>query len=165
MSETPGTYHVYPVHSLPIIAIDPGLSGAIAALVEGQIQAHPLPLAGKSLDLAAIAGTIKGFSPTLAVIEKVHAMPGQGVSSMFAFGQGYGAILGILAALGVRAELVPPQTWKRVVLQGTTKDKAAAIAYCRRAFPDVPLILPRCRKPHDGIADAICLLEYGRRCL
>jgi hypothetical protein len=41
--------------------------------------------------------------------------------------------------------------------------KDAAIAYCRRAFPDVPLVMPRCRNPHDGIADSLCILQYGLR--
>ena len=56
--------------------------------------------------------------------------------------------------------------WKKTVLAGTAKDKDAAIEYCRRAFPQVSLLPgPRCRKPHDGMADALCLLEYGRRVL
>jgi hypothetical protein len=46
------------------------------------------------------------------------------------------------------------------VLAGTTKDKDAAIAYCRRAFPDVALVLPRCRVPHDGIADAVWVKKF-----
>ncbi|WP_239651517.1 Holliday junction endonuclease [Neosynechococcus sphagnicola] len=146
-----------------LIAIDPGLSGAISILHSGTLTAHPRPLAGKELVLGAIAQLIRSANPSLAVLEKVHSMPGQGVSSTFKFGTGYGSILGILVVLGIRTELVPPQTWKRVVLQGTTKDKDAAISYCRRAFPNVALVLPRCRKPHDGIADALCLLEYGRR--
>jgi crossover junction endodeoxyribonuclease RuvC len=146
-----------------IIAIDPGLSGAIAIL-NGELSAQPLPIAGKELDLGELARLIQNAYPVLAVVEKVHSMPGQGVSSTFKFGTGFGSILGILAALGIRTELIPPQTWKRVILQGTDKSKDAAIAYCRRAFPDVPLVLPRCRKPHDGIADALCLLEYGRQC-
>lgn len=146
-----------------IVAIDPGLSGAIAILHQGKVTAQPMPLAGKTLDLVELATIIKQVSPSLAIIEKVHAMPGQGVTSMFTFGMGYGAIQGIVAALGIRLELISPQAWKKVVLAGTAKDKDAAIAYCRRAFPSVPLVLPRCRKPHDGIADALCILEYGRR--
>lgn len=166
MTETVGSYEFSRGsfrEASSIIAIDPGMGGAIAILHRGKVGARPLPIAGKTLDLAELTTIIRQASPALAIMEKVHAMPGQGVTSMFTFGTGYGAIQGIVAALGIRLELVPPQTWKRVVLLGTDKSKDAAIAYCRRAFPDVPLVLPRCRKPHDGIADALCLLEYGRR--
>lgn len=157
MSETTGRY----LKSETIIGIDPGKNGAIAIRRGNQITALPMPLAGKELDLPAIAEIIRDAD--LVVIEKVHSMPGQGVTSMFTFGCGYGAIQGITAALQIRTELVAPQTWKSSVLKGTKKDKDAAIAYCRRAFPDVPLVLPRCRKPHDGLADALCLAEYGCR--
>lgn len=148
---------------MTIIAIDPGLKGAISILQADVVRAEPLPVAGKDLDLPALASTIIEVAPALAVVEKVHSMPGQGVASMFKFGKGYGSLLGILAALGVPTELVTPQTWKRSVLKGTAKDKAAAIDYCRRVFPNVPLVPPGCRKPHDGMADALALLEYARR--
>jgi crossover junction endodeoxyribonuclease RuvC len=146
-----------------IIAIDPGLKGAIAIHHNGQTKAQVMPIAGKVLDLPTIADIIRQSSPDLAIIEKVGSMPGQGVASTFTFGTGYGQIQGLLAGLGIPFELVTPQAWKRLVLAGTTKDKNTAIAYCRRAFPDVPLVLPRCRVPHDGIADALCLMQYGLR--
>jgi crossover junction endodeoxyribonuclease RuvC len=149
-----------------LVAIDPGLHGAIACLSpSGAITATPMPLAGKALDLPAIAAIIRDTFPQWVILERVASRPGQGVASTFKFGQGYGSILGIAAAVGVPVELVTPQRWKGVVLHGTAKDKQSAIAYCRRAFPDVSLVPPGCRVPHDGIADALCLLEYGRRCV
>jgi crossover junction endodeoxyribonuclease RuvC len=151
------------VSHLNLIALDPGLTGAIAILKNNTITAQPFPIAGKTLDLAALTHIIRDAAPELVVIEKVHSMPGQGVSSTFKFGQGYGALLGITAALSIPTELVTPQRWKGTVLAGTAKDKQAAIAYCRRAFPDVPLIMKGCRKPHDGVADALCLLQFGLR--
>jgi crossover junction endodeoxyribonuclease RuvC len=160
LTETSGTYGPPPTR---LVAIDPGLSGAIAIRVGSTVTVQPLPLAGKLLDLAELANIIRQAQPTLAIVEKVHAMPGQGVVSMFTFGHGYGAIQGILSTLGVPYELVTPQAWKGVILAGTTKDKNASIAYCRRAFPSVSLVPSRCRKPHDGMADALCLLEFGRR--
>jgi hypothetical protein len=65
--------------------------------------------------------------------------------------------------MGIPIELVTPQAWKKLILAGTPKDKDASIAYCRRAFPNVPLIPLRYRVPHDGIADSLCLLQYGLR--
>jgi crossover junction endodeoxyribonuclease RuvC len=146
-----------------IIAFDPGLKGAIAIHHNGITTAQPMPIAGKAIDLATLADIIRTSSPALAVIEKVGAMPGQGVVSTFTFGCGYGQIQGILAGLAIPMELVTPQAWKKVILAGTAKGKSDAIAYCRRAFPDVPLVMPRCRIPHDGISDALCLLQYGLR--
>jgi crossover junction endodeoxyribonuclease RuvC len=146
-----------------IIAFDPGQKGGIAIHHQGITTAHPMPLAGKTLDLPSIADLVRSHSPSIAVIEKVGAMPGQGVTSTFTFGMGYGQLQGLLAGMGTPIELVTPQAWKKLVLAGTPKDKDAAIAYCRRAFPDVPLVMPRCRNPHDGIADSLCILQYGLR--
>jgi crossover junction endodeoxyribonuclease RuvC len=146
-----------------IIAFDPGQKGGIAIHHQGITTAFPMPLAGKVLDLVTIAALVRSNSPNIAVIEKVGSMPGQGVASTFTFANGYGQIQGLLAGLGIPFELVTPQAWKKLVLAGTPKDKDAAIAYCRRAFPNVALVLPRCRVPHDGIADALCLMQYGLR--
>ena len=152
------------MHQPSIVAIDPGLSGGVAVLHRDQsITAQPMPLAGKELDLITLATLVREVGPDWIVIEKVGPMPKQGVVSTFKFGSGYGALLGIAAALQVPTELVTPQRWKARVLHGTAKDKPAAIAYCRRVFPAVALVPPRCRVPHDGIADSLCLLEYGRR--
>jgi crossover junction endodeoxyribonuclease RuvC len=92
-----------------IIALDPGLSGAIAILTNNTITAQPLPIAGKVLDFGALTAIIRDAAPTLAVVEKVGAMPKQRVSSTFTFGMGYGGLLRILAALGIPTELVTPQ--------------------------------------------------------
>lgn len=147
-----------------IIAIDPGLAGGVAVLHRDQtITAQPMPLAGKELDLITLATLVREVHPDWLVIERVGPMPKQGVVSTFKFGSGYGSLLGIAAALQIPTELVTPQRWKGRVLHGTAKDKDAAIAYCRRVFPAIPLVPPRCRVPHDGIADALCVLEYGRR--
>jgi crossover junction endodeoxyribonuclease RuvC len=146
-----------------MIDLDPGLSGAIAIFKDNTVTAQPFPVAGKALDLATLTKIIQDANPSLAVIEKVASMPGQGVTSTFKFGMGYGALLGITAALGIPTELVTPQRWKGAILAGTAKDKDAAITYCRRVFPHVPLIMPGCRKPHDGVADSLCLLQFGLR--
>jgi crossover junction endodeoxyribonuclease RuvC len=148
---------------MSIVAIDPGLSGAIAWLDGETVGAVPMPMAGKEIDLPAIRDLLLRANPRVIVIERVASRPGQGVASTFKFGAGWGSLIGLAAGLQIPTELVTPQAWKREVLAGTAKDKAAAIDYCRRRHPDLPLVLPRCRNPHDGIADALCLLEYARR--
>ena len=146
-----------------ILAVDPGKEGGIAWGYAQHVEACPMPLAGKEIDINEIAAIVNRVKPQWIVVEKVASRPGQGVASMFKFGMGYGALLGVAAGLGIPVELVTPQRWKGKVLHGTAKDKDAAIAYCRRAFPSVQIVLPRCKKPNDGMADALCLLEYGRR--
>ena len=98
-----------------------------------------------------------------ACVEKVGAHPGQGVTSMFSFGQSYGFILGVLAALGIGVQLVPPGTWKKEFsLIG--KDKAASVEVCKRLFPGVNLLpSEKCRKDSDGMAEALLMAEYARR--
>jgi Holliday junction resolvasome RuvABC endonuclease subunit len=149
--------------------IDPGLTGGIAIiLVEDDpflqmVKVRPMPIAGKDLDLTALAELLSSKDPTIAVVENVHAMPGQGVTSMFKFGFVTGAVHGVLATLGIPRYLVSPQQWKKVILAGTLKDKQSAIDYCSRIFPSVSLLAtPRSKKAHSGMADSLCLAEYCR---
>jgi crossover junction endodeoxyribonuclease RuvC len=70
---------------------------------------------------------------------------------------------GVLAALGIPVVLVRPQAWKRSVLAGLAHVDATAIGYCASRWLGTSLVLPRCRKSHDGMADALALAEYARR--
>ena len=96
------------------------------------------------------------------VVEHVNAMPGQGVTSCFSFGQNFGFILGLLTAFRIPYELVRPQKWKKEF--GCTSDKNTSIEVAQRLFPDVDLRrTPKCQKPHDGKAEALLLAEHARR--
>ncbi len=95
-------------------------------------------------------------------LERVGAMPGQGVTSMFNFGENFGFIQGVLEANGIPYELVTPQKWKREF--GVTGDKNSAVSVCQRLFPDVSLLkTERSKKPDDGMAEALLMAEYARR--
>ena len=98
-----------------------------------------------------------------ACVEKVGAMPGQGVTSMFNFGKSAGYIEGVLSALGIPYQLVMPKRWKgEFTLNG--KDKAASVAVCRKLFPEICLKRSdRCRVDSDGMAEALLLAEFARR--
>jgi len=62
-------------------------------------------------------------------LESVHAMPGQGVRSMFSFGHAVGVVTGVIGAIGLPHTLVTPQRWKKSAgLIGTDKDAARARA-------------------------------------
>lgn len=95
-------------------------------------------------------------------LERVGAMPGQGVTSMFKFGENFGFIQGLLTAYGIPYELVTPQKWKKEFQ--VTGDKNSSIAVCKRLFQGVSLRrTDRCKTDHDGMAEALLMAEYARR--
>lgn len=161
-----------------VLGVDPGFGGAIAYvnLSATEVMAIPMPVTpgtGRTkteIDVSALATWIRTIREhhdvRLAVVERVHAFKGQGVTSMFRFGMAYGTVLGVLQTLGIPLELPSPQAWKKVVLRDTAMDKDAAVAYVVRRFPHVSLLAnERCRVAHVGVAEAICLGEFGRRLL
>lgn len=98
----------------------------------------------------------------MAYVEHVGSMPGQGVTSMFNFGMGWGLVRGILAGLGIPYELVRPQAWKKVMLAGMPKDSEYHVA--SRLWPTVNWKpTARHKNFHDGWVDAALISEFGRR--
>lgn len=141
------------------LGFDPGRDGAMAV-----IGPHLIPSAlafDKHVYVEELADLKKQFN-LFAVIEHVGAMPGQGVTSCFSFGESFGWLQGVLDAMHIPYELVRPQKWKRVF--SCTSDKNTSIAVARRLFPEVDLRRTTfCRKPHDGKAEALLIAEYARR--
>ena len=144
------------------IGIDPGKSGALAVIEEnGDIRVHVWPFnsvkyAEVLTHLASVRDEIK------CCVEKVGAMPGQGVVSMFNFGHNFGFIEGLLLGNWIPYQLVPPQTWKKEF--SLSSDKTKSIEVCQKLFPNVSLMATeRSRKPNDGMAEAILMAEYARR--
>ena len=91
-------------------------------------------------------------------------MPGQGVTSMFHFGKSAGYIEGVLNAFKIKYDLIPPQRWKKVF--ELHSDKQESIDKCIQLFPKANLLpTPRCKKPSDGMAEALLIAEYGKRSL
>ena len=105
-----------------IIGFDPGNTGAIAVLTDEKefVAVHDMPVManGKKnqVNAAEVARIINEYASNqkcFVVIEKVGAMPGQGVTSMFNFGMGFGVIQGVVAARELPFVLVTPQKWKK----------------------------------------------------
>ncbi|KAB0668962.1 Holliday junction endonuclease [Oryzomonas sagensis] len=145
-----------------ILGIDPGIKGGVAWCWDNgeSVKSHPMPATRKQL-YQLLRDNLAG-AKLKAVVESVHSMPKQGVASTFKFGKGYGEVLGILTALGAEIIEPTPQAWKKVVLAGTDKSKDAAIQVAENLYPEINLVPKGCRKPHDGMADAVCLMHYGR---
>lgn len=124
-----------------VVGIDPGLSGAIARYdsVANTLEVHDMPTfmlerngkKKRDVDLPSAARIIDNATKeagTRICIEQVSSMPGQGVSSVFAFGKAYGIVLGICAATFCPLETVTPAVWKRGLSVPSMKDGARARA-------------------------------------
>ena len=142
------------------VGIDPGATGCAALVFDGGHDLFDWP-GDPALVVPRLADWLARFDVRLAALEKVGAMPGQGVVSMFSFGQNVGAWHGILAALAIPYVSPRPQEWQRgIVDKKAGKDtKAASLATARRLFPDAALS----RKKDHGRADALLLAWWARR--
>ena len=113
-----------------IVGIDPGLTGGWAVLTQAGaiIDCGDLPVVGdgarRALSAPLLAAIISRHMPSTAVIERVGAMPGQGVSSTFKFGHAAGLIEGVLGAMAVPVMHVAPAVWKRHHGLGPEKERA-----------------------------------------
>ena len=146
------------------IGVDPGKKGGMAIIDGNDVEVYAWDDA-LFIDTTRVCvgrGRVRN-ERVVAAVEKVGAMPGQGVTSMFSFGQSYGFILGVLSAFGIGYQLVPPYVWKREFGLLHT-EKQGSIDVCKRLFPGVSLLpTERCRKERDGMAEALLLAEYARR--
>lgn len=121
------------------IAIDPGKNGGLAWRTAGEIQCVAMPETVHELwdILHRLAGVGTGID---CVLERVHAMPRDGGSSAFAFGENYGKIQGVLASCGIPYRFVTPQKWQSKV-GALPKDKAerkrAIKAFAQQRFPEL----------------------------
>lgn len=142
-----------------IVGIDPGVSGAYAFLTDELVEpvyVGDLPVVDGNLDASALTRVLGGVKIDALVVERVSAMPGQGVSSMFKFGRAYGTILGVAAALGIETHLVTPAQWKKAYgLPGKDKEKARELAI--RLYPKVDGLS---RKKDHGRAEALLLARW-----
>ena len=155
-----------------IIGIDPGLSGGIAILDDLKIYDifdMPIMSEGKKnknqLNSAQLVNIINKHvlkkENTFVIVEQVSAMQGQGVTSMFNFGQTFGSIKGICAALGLPIFYVRPAKWKKhFELINSSKDASRT-----KVIEMYPYISSRLTKKKDvNKADAILIARYFRDC-
>ena len=136
------------------LGVDPGRSGAMAVVSwEGSYIDH-IKLNETDHD---ICNWIRGHAPMIkyAVLEKVHAMPRQGVSSTFKFGVSFGLCRGFLVANLVSYEEFTPATWQRSLRCLSKGDKNVTKSKAQELFPNV--------KVTHAIADALLIAEFARR--
>ena len=153
-----------------IIGIDPGISGAICFFEEGKIVdviEMPSMSEGKKnkrqVNGNQLCNEIKSriseinYEKVCVVVEHVTAMPGQGVTSMFNFGQSFGLIKGMCSAMQLPIHFVRPAKWKKYFnLINTSKDASRSRAI--EIFPKISNQLKR--KKDSNKADAILIASY-----
>ena len=149
-----------------VIGIDPGISGAIArynsseASAATQLIIWDMPILEvnkkKTISPYLVANILKEAAAPV-YIEKVAAMPNQGVTSMFNFGKGFGVLLGAAAGLGLQTTQVTPQQWMKALKCQRGKDANRQRA-CE-LFPQYADMFSR--KKDDGRADAALLAYYA----
>ena len=153
---------------MKILGIDPGLSGAIAILDNKKVLCifdMPVMAEGKKnkrqLNSAQLVNIIRENTidneEIAVVVEQVNAMPGQGVTSMFNFGQTFGAIKGVCAALGLPIFFVRPSKWKKYFeLINSSKDSSRT-----KVIEMYPSLSSQLSKKKDvNKSDAILIARY-----
>ncbi len=153
-----------------IIGVDPGITGAISFLDNGKVlDVIDMPKMAdgkknkKQVNGASIYEEIISRTKNLdkhdirVVVEHVNAMPGQGVTSMFNFGQSFGVIKGICAAMQLSVQFVRPVKWKKYFnLINSSKDASRTKAI--EIFPYISVKLSK--KKDANRADAILIASY-----
>ena len=152
-----------------IIGVDPGASGAIAILENNGKLVHVFDMpsvevitggkAKKRVSPEMLAAELRLYANegAVAYVEQVGAMPGQGVSSMFAFGQAFGIVLGVMGGLAIPTQTVIPSKWKKDLKLNGGKDAARAKA--AQVWPASAGEFKRVKD--DGKAEACLIALWG----
>ena len=143
-----------------LVAFDPGIAGAAAFhTVETShlLTAEDLPVVAGQVDAVSLADRLSEMKPVAAFVERVGAMPKQGVSSTFKFGQANGVLIGVLAALHVPIHFIAPGTWKKHY--GLDADKEKSRLKALQLFPESAAFFAK-KKDHNK-AEASLLAKFG----
>jgi crossover junction endodeoxyribonuclease RuvC len=145
-----------------ILGIDPGLSGGIAIISGSQIELlETIPTEAKGgfikrqVDAQKLSNILRVYPISVCYLEKVSSRPGQGVGSVFSFGDTYGTIRGVLGALNIPTYHVLPQKWKKEL---KISDKEDSLKASQSLFEGLKF-----RKKDHNIAEALLIAYYGQQ--
>ena len=136
------------------MGIDPGYSGAVAVVDHKGRIVDCIRLSETEHDVSEFISEYAS-DVTFAILEKVNAMPRQGVSSTFKFGTSYGFCRALLVCHRIRFETTPPGVWQKTMGCLSKGDKKVTKAAAQRLFPDEKVV--------HATADAMLIAEYARR--
>lgn len=147
-----------------LLGIDPGMSGAVAVLKPNPagftlIGGYQLPSGDGRIVVADLIDRLDELSPLdvgQVVIESVHSMPRQGVSTTFTFGRAYGTLEGVIQARRWPLAHIPPSQWKKK-LSLPKADKDGARQWARRQWPESDLFETKLRGQAIGDAAALAV--------
>lgn len=154
------------------IGIDPGKKGGVAALAEDAevYLCKPIPvIVGKTkseYDIPRLFSALINQGKARVFIERLVPMPPKmgGGAANYQRGFSMGMLQALCVALKMPWDIVSPSVWQKAFWKSTGDTKQKSILHAERLFPDVDLLpTERSRKPHDGMADALLIAEYGRR--
>ena len=150
------------------LGVDPGIHGAIAVLQENGrlIDVFDMPITkvkvGAGFKTRIVAARLQEilapYTDSVGWVERVSARPGQGVSSVFAFGEAYGLVRGVLAGLCIPTHTVAPAVWKKALRLGSNKESSRLMAM--EIWPEDARVFKRVKD--DGRAEAALLALYGK---
>lgn len=151
------------------LGVDPGASGATCFLEVSTLPVfarhdstpsdYVADCASRLADASMEAGGLRAFS--FAVVERVGAFPGQGVSSCFKFGRSAGFLEGVLTTLRVPFEFASPHVWQKA-MGITAINGESKTAHKNRTKAKAQQLFPQLKITH-ATADALLLAEYARR--
>ena len=152
------------------IGIDPGLNGAVGVLRDGRFVAvEDMPIVAKGsgsvkneVDAVGLLKLLRHYAPAdedaEVALERVNAMPGQGVSSVFSLGDSFGVARAAVSATRLHIVYVTPPTWKKYF--GLSSDKELCRAFAIRTYPEAPLNL----KKYADRAEALLMARWLYNC-
>lgn len=143
------------------LGLDPGQSGGWAAVSNDGEVLGPTKMPRTEMDIWCGLSVVAQYC-RVATIEKVHSMPGQGVSSTFKFGMGYGGLRMALIGNQIPFDEITPRAWQkflgitsRAKTESKTEFKNRLKAKAQQLFPSVKITL--------AVSDALLIAEYTRR--
>ena len=146
-----------------IMGLDPGTSGGISIIETNKnklphiIYCLKMPVVNmfgkKIVDTKLLYESISAFKIDISIIEKVHAMPRQGVTSSFQFGRSFGSLETLAYLLSQRVDYVAPAVWKKYLGVGSSKKDSLDMARLKFGKNEVWE-----KKTNDGIAEASLLV-------
>jgi Holliday junction resolvasome RuvABC endonuclease subunit len=146
-----------------ILAIDPGLTGALAVLMTGipdRVAVYDMPVVDGEINHHQLSHIIRSFGPDVAYIERVGPMPRDGVKQAWRFGSAYTSARVVVSLLNIPTMLVTPGAWKRTMkVGGGPEGKEQCRALALRLFPACAASFVR--KKDQGRAEAALLALYA----
>lgn len=144
------------------LGVDPGKNGALCVLrSDGEPMEYNRMPDGKARIADWIIRAHVTYPNLTIITELAQAMPKQGVTSCFRYGQHFATFEDAAIHWKIPYHEVRPAAWKKAM--GLSKMKSDSTKACRRIFPMVELIPDGCRKEHDGIAEALLIAEWARQ--